>query len=116
MLEEALVDGLSACGLTVKRVGLGPTPMLYYAVYELACDGGVQITGSHNPPEYNGFKMMLGKAPFFGAQIQKLGDIAARGAFAFGKGTVETHDLFERYVTRLALDYPGKRDLTLLWD
>jgi phosphomannomutase len=117
MLEEAVVEGLSACGLTVKRIGLGPTPMLYYAVYELECDGGgVQITGSHNPPEYNGFKMMLGHDAFYGAQIQRLGDIAARGAYATGTGATERHDLLERYVARLAADYRGTRDLTVVWD
>jgi phosphomannomutase len=116
MLEEAVVGGLVACGLTVKRIGLGPTPMLYYAVYELACDGGVQITGSHNPPEYNGFKMMLGKDAFYGEQIQRLGDIAARGAYATGTGGTETHELLERYVARLAADYRGTRALTVVWD
>jgi phosphomannomutase len=116
MLEAALVDGLSACGLVVKRIGLGPTPMLYYAVYELGCDGGVMVTGSHNPPEYNGFKMMLGHDAFFGAQIQRLGDIAARGAFETGTGATESHELLERYVARLAADYRGTRPLTAVWD
>ncbi len=116
MLEEAVVRGLTACGLTWKRIGLGPTPMLYYAVYELGCDGGVQITGSHNPPEYNGFKMMIGHGPFYGEQIKRLGDIAARGAYATGTGTTERHDLIERYVARLAADYRGGRALTVVWD
>jgi phosphomannomutase len=116
MLEQAVVDGLSASGLMAKRVGLGPTPMLYYAVYELGCDGGVQITGSHNPPEYNGFKMMLGHDAFYGDDIKRLGDIAARGAYATGAGSTERHDLMERYVARLAADYRGKRDLTVVWD
>jgi len=116
MLEAALVDGLSACGLTVKRVGLGPTPMLYYAVHELDCDGGVQVTGSHNPPEYNGFKMMLGHAAFYGEQIKRLGELAARAAYATGRGTTEDHDLLERYVARLAADYRGEKKLTVVWD
>ncbi|MBV8170262.1 MAG: phosphomannomutase/phosphoglucomutase [Alphaproteobacteria bacterium] len=116
MLEAAAAEGLAACGLTVKRIGLGPTPMLYYAVYELDCDGGLQITGSHNPPEYNGFKMMLGHNAFYGAQIQRLGDIAARGAYASGAGAHEHHDLLERYVARLAGDYRGGRALAVVWD
>src|SRR4051812_1831470 len=66
MLEAALVEGLVSTGLVAKRVGLGATPMLYYAVYRLDCDAGIQVTGSHNPPDYNGFKMMLGKAPVYG--------------------------------------------------
>ena len=116
MLEAAVAEGLAACGLTVKRIGLGPTPMLYYAVHELACDGGVQITGSHNPPDYNGFKMMLGHGPFYGAQIQRLGDIAARAAYASGSGGFEAHDILERYVARLAQDYRGQKPLSVVWD
>ncbi|MFQ5467099.1 MAG: phosphomannomutase, partial [Kiloniellaceae bacterium] len=61
-LEAALVEGLVACGLAVKRIGRGPTPMLYFASYELDADGGVMITGSHNPPDHNGFKITLRKA------------------------------------------------------
>ena len=60
----AVVLGLNDAGIEALRIGLGPTPMLYYSVYELECDGGVMITGSHNPPAYNGFKMMLKDRPF----------------------------------------------------
>jgi phosphomannomutase len=74
------------------------------------------VTGSHNPPDYNGFKMMLGTAPFYGAQIQELGAIAAKGAFAEGEGATERHDLMERYIARLAQDYRGTRPLTVVWD
>ena len=76
-MEQALVTGLSTAGVDTLRVGLGPTPMLYFAVHELKADGGIMVTGSHNPPDYNGFKFMLGTNPFFGAQIQELGSIAA---------------------------------------
>ena len=69
-----MVDGLRDCGLEVWRAGLGPTPMLYFATLTLrARRGGIMITGSHNPPDQNGFKMMLGKAAFYGAAIQELG-------------------------------------------
>ena len=76
---------LTAAGIDVIVIGLGPTPMLYFAVHELGADGGIMVTGSHNPPDYNGFKMMLGKAPFFGDDIQTLGAVAAAGEFAFGQ-------------------------------
>jgi phosphomannomutase len=77
-LEAELVRGFTEAGVDVVRVGLGPTPMLYYSEAELDVDGGIQITGSHNPGNYNGFKMvMFGKA-FFGADIQKLGRMARR--------------------------------------
>ena len=71
-LEPQLVAGLRACGLEVLRVGLVATPMLYYAAYALEADGAAMVTGSHNPPDYNGFKMMIGKKPFFGACISTL--------------------------------------------
>ena len=69
-LALALEDGLRAAGINVHRVGLGATPMLYFAVHHLGTDGGIQVTGSHNPPEYNGFKMTIKGAPFYGAAIQ----------------------------------------------
>ena len=64
---------------TCRASASAPTPMLYFAVYHLDADGGIMVTGSHNPPDYNGFKMMLGKKPFFGADIQTLGAMAAQG-------------------------------------
>lgn len=115
-LESALADGLAACGLTVMRVGLGPTPMLYYAGHALAADGAIMVTGSHNPPDYNGFKMMLASRPFYGAQIQELGRIATAGAFAEGSGAVEDRPLFEEYIARLARDFSGGRTLRVAWD
>ena len=89
-LEAALVEGLTASGVDVVRVGLGPTPMLYYAEATLEVDGGIQITGSHNPAEYNGFKMVLQHRPFFGDDIQDLGRLAAAGDWEEGAGTVDT--------------------------
>jgi phosphomannomutase len=115
-LEKAVVAGLTACGLKARRVGMGPTPMLYYAVYSLECDGGMQITGSHNPPDHNGFKMMLGHAPFFGENIQRLGRIAGEGAFAEGPGSQESVGLIDEYVDRLVADFKPGRDLTVVWD
>lgn len=108
--------GLRETGLEVLSIGLGPTPMLYFAVHELHADAGLQVTGSHNPPDYNGFKLMLGKKPFFGAEIQELGRIAAAGSFAEGQGRETRIDLFERYVARLLADYHGRRELSVVWD
>jgi phosphomannomutase len=102
MLEHALVEGLTASGCDVVRIGLGPTPMLYYAEASIEqVDGGIQITGSHNPPNYNGFKMVFQGRPFFGADIQRLGKLAAEGAFAGGTGAVFTKDILDEYVERL---------------
>ena len=74
-LESAVVEGLCASGLHVYRVGLGPSPLLYYATHILRADAGLMVTGSHNPPEYNGIKMILGGKSFFGDDIKKLGNI-----------------------------------------
>jgi phosphomannomutase len=106
-LESALVAGLVASGCTALRIGLGPTPMLYFAAHELKADGAVQITGSHNPPEYNGFKFMAQAAPFYGQAIQQLGAIAATGDWTEGAGSAEPANVFDAYIDRLVEGYRG---------
>ncbi|MEG3176982.1 phosphomannomutase/phosphoglucomutase [Sphingomonas sp. RB3P16] len=111
-LEAALIGGLTAVGVDVVRIGMGPTPMLYYAEATLEVDGGIEITGSHNPAEYNGFKMVLQHKPFFGADIQELGRMAADGdwdvvADAADTGVVSTADIEDDYVGRLVAGYAG---------
>ncbi len=103
-LAEALARGLMDAGVDVLDIGLGPTPMLYFAVHELEADGGIMVTGSHNPPDHNGFKMMIGTRPFFGAQIQTLGKLAAAGWGDSGSGRCERHDIEAAYVERLLRD------------
>lgn len=106
-LEAALVAGLVAGGVDVVRIGLGPSPMLYYAEATLEVDGGIHVTGSHNPAEYNGFKMVLRHAPFFGDDIQDLAALAASGAWSEGAGVITTVDLRDAYVGRLMAGYAG---------
>ncbi|OCC24073.1 phosphomannomutase [Croceicoccus estronivorus] len=102
MLEHALVEGLTASGCDVVRVGLGPTPMLYYAEASAEdVDGGIQITGSHNPANYNGFKMVFQGRPFFGPDIVELGRIAEAGDWLDGTGAVETRPVMDAYIERL---------------
>jgi phosphomannomutase len=115
-LAEALIGGLCAAGVDVQWIGRGPTPMLYFAVHHLGADGGIQVTGSHNPPAHNGFKMMLGTRSFFGARIQELGRIAAQAAYAQGEGRGLDAPVFDAYVERLARDFPGGRALSVVWD
>ena len=107
VLEAALVRGLNESGIHVLRVGMGPTPMLYYAEAVLGVDGGIQITGSHNPANYNGFKMVLQHGPFFGADIQTLGTMAAAGDWVEGSAGSETVDIMDRYVDRLIENFDG---------
>ena len=106
-LEAALIGGLTASGVDVVRIGMGPTPMLYYAEATLEVDGGIEITGSHNPSDYNGFKMVLQHKPFFGADIQELGRMAAEGDWETGEGTVSTADIEDEYVGRLVAGFAG---------
>ena len=117
-LEQALVDGLKASGLRVLRMGVGPTPMLYFLNVARGCDGAIQVTGSHNPPDYNGFKMVLGAKPFFGAQIQEIGRMAAAGdVVAEASGSDEAVDIAPEYVERVARDWDGgERALKVVWD
>jgi phosphomannomutase len=118
MLEEALVKGLVACGLVVTRIGLGPTPMLYFAATTLKTGGAVMITGSHNPADYNGFKMMLQGKPFFGEQIAEIGRLAERGdVVPEATGNAFTRDISQAYIDRLLADWDGgDRKLRVVWD
>ena len=120
-LAAALDAGLRSTGMRVMQIGLGPTPLLYFAVYHLQADAGIMITGSHNPPDYNGFKMMLaphlpGGGPVFGAAIQQLGTMAAAGDYATGNGSTTDHDIQDAYVARLIKDYLPGRELNVVWD
>jgi len=107
MLEEALVRGLSDAGVDVLRIGLGPTPMLYYAENVSGVDGGIQVTGSHNPPDHNGFKFVHRHAAYFGEDILHLGALAAAGDWTQGAGRVETVAIMDRYAARLVEGFDG---------
>ncbi len=115
-LAQSLSDGLNASGIGVLRIGLGPTPMLYFAAWTLEVDGGVMVTGSHNPPDYNGFKLVLDKTSFYGADIQALGRLAAAGDYAEGQGVSAEHPIFEAYVARLLEDPSDETPFKVAWD
>ncbi len=114
-LQAALVEGLKAAGIEAVQVGMGPTPMLYYSVYALGADGGIMVTGSHNPPDWNGFKMMLADRPFFGADIRTLGTMAAAGDWASGEGSARDEPMADRYLDRLLKDF-APPPFTIAWD
>ncbi len=122
MLEEALVRGINDAGLDAVRIGLGPTPMLYYAEASAEdVQGGIQITGSHNPANYNGFKMVFLGRPFFGDDIQQLGRMAAAGDWAVGQGTDERREVLGAYVSRMlqglaGIDPAALSSLRIGWD
>lgn len=107
-LAEALVRGLNDSGCDAVIIGMGPTPMLYFAEAVMdEVDGGIMITGSHNPANYNGFKMVFQGRPFFGADIRKLGEMAAESDWTQGNGTSRTIDIMDRYIDRLVEDFGG---------
>ena len=122
MLEHALVEGLTASGMDVVRIGMGPTPMLYYAEASAEdVDGGIQITGSHNPANYNGFKMVFQGRPFFGDDIQELGRRGAAGEWIDGTGRVEDRDVLDAYIDRMmgaldGIDAAALASLKVGWD
>lgn len=117
-MAGALLRGLTSTGAKVLEIGCGPTPMLYFSVYHLEADGGIMVTGSHNPPTHNGFKMMIGRKPFFGDAIQNLSKIVASADVVSGTGASEQVTVLPDYVARLArelsdVDLSG---LSIAWD
>jgi len=107
MLEAALIRGLNDSGIDVLLIGQGPSPMLYFSTHYLDVDGGIQVTGSHNPAEYNGFKLLLKGRSVFGEEIQGIGRRAASGHWFDGNGSLEQVDVREAYVDRLLQDFSG---------
>jgi phosphomannomutase len=103
-LKEQLIKALVESGLEVFDVGMGPTPMLYFSVFHLHCDAGIMVTGSHNPKDHNGFKMMLRDRPFFGDDILGLADLAKNADFVEGEGTLEKCDIKDDYIERILAD------------
>lgn len=101
-LHAALVAGLLGSGIDVVDIGVVPTPLAYWAQHNLDVVGGIQITGSHNPPEYNGFKLGLARTSIYGTDIQHLYDFAVAGRFPKGKGAVRREDIVDRYVDDIA--------------
>lgn len=106
-LRDHLVAGITATGINVVDVGICPTPVLYFALFELPVDGGVMVTGSHNAAEYNGFKMCVGKSAFYGREIQELKQLIDTGAYVSGAGTVSEMSVIPRYLRDLKEKFAG---------
>src|SRR5262249_19966663 len=106
-LHAALRDGLLSTGINLIDVGIVATPVLYFSVFHFDADGGVQITGSHNPPEDNGFKILRGKSTIHGEEIQKLRALVEKRDFVSGRGSTQERDVNAAYVemasSRIAL-------------
>jgi phosphomannomutase/phosphoglucomutase len=115
-LAEALARGLLASGVDVHDVGMVTTPMAYFAAYHLRCDSAVAVTGSHNPPEYNGLKMVIAGTTLSGEAIQGVRARIERGEFASGAGTYRTAEVREAYLARIAGDVQLARPVPIIVD
>ena len=116
-LSKALIGGLLSCGLEVVDIGCCPTPMLYFASFATDRCGGIMVTASHNPKEYNGFKMLIDKKPFYGEGIQNLKCVIEQKNFENGTGVLKQGNFLPRYIDRLMRDFQtGGKELTVVWD
>ena len=116
-LSKWLIEGLMESGMEIVDLGMVPTPLLYFSLHQLEVDGGIQITGSHNPPEFNGFKICLGKASIYGEEIQKIGKIMESGDFSRGHGKQEKADMVGPYLRYLEQNIrPGPVKRTVVVD
>ncbi|MBY0372021.1 phosphomannomutase/phosphoglucomutase [bacterium] len=115
-IAETLKQGLMSCGLKVVDVGEVPTPVLYFSVPHLKTDAGIMITGSHNPPEYNGFKIALGSGTLHGAPIQAIGEILRSADFLAGDGFAEKQEVLEAYWKRIVSDIQHPLGLKVVVD
>ena len=95
--EEALIEGLTSTGCHVIDIGLCPTPVYYFSIFHLDKDGGMVVTGSHNPPEFNGFKVSVGKSTIFGEEIQNLRRLIEKGEWVVGKGKLAKREIIRPY-------------------
>src|SRR3990170_1307977 len=114
-LESSLMKGLCDAGLDVYHLEIGPTHMLYFAEYTLPVDAAIMVTGSHNPPSHNGFKMSLRKKPFFGEEIQAFSQLSSE-SLQTGRGKVYDSDLLSSYIKRLLHNFESGKALTIAWD
>jgi phosphomannomutase/phosphoglucomutase len=115
-LGQAFVQGVQSCGVDVLDVGMVPTPVLYYAATEHANGTGVMLTGSHNPPDYNGFKMMLGGETLSGDQIQALRQRIESKEFVQGQGQYSSQSIAKDYIDRIIADVKLKKPLNVVID
>ncbi|MBN2311798.1 MAG: phosphomannomutase/phosphoglucomutase [Candidatus Hydrogenedentes bacterium] len=119
----ALIDGITSCGINVIDIGMVPTPLLYFGLFTLPVDGGIMVTASHNPQEYNGLKVAVGNATIHGKEIQKIRAIAASGEGDFPHGnvysrpvTITRMDLEPKYTRRILRSVKLKRKLKVVVD
>jgi phosphomannomutase/phosphomannomutase/phosphoglucomutase len=115
-IKASLSKGLQDSGVKVLYIGLVTSPVSYFTTFSLPVDGAIMITGSHNPPDYNGFKISVGKATIFGEEIQYIRQIIEKGQFVDGKGSEEKIDVFPQYVERYKQEFGTLKDIKVVLD
>jgi phosphomannomutase/phosphoglucomutase len=114
--KEALAEGLISTGCDIIDIGLCPTPVYYFSIFHLNREGGMMVTGSHNPPEFNGFKVSVGRSTIFGEEIQKLGRLIDRGKFITGNGKVLDKEIIRPYQDYIKKDIKLEKKMRVVID
>lgn len=115
-IAQAVVDGMVSSGARVLTLGLITTPMSYFSIFNLQAAGGIMVTGSHNPPDYNGFKISFGKTTLFGDEIQELRALIEKEDYVAGHGSSESHDIFPAYVQRYSEEFKNLKGVPVVLD
>ncbi len=115
-IEKALVDGVTSAGIDVKRIGLVTTPALYFSIVNLKTDGGIMVTGSHNPPDQNGLKMCIGTSSMHGSEIQGLLKMIALRTYNSGNGKVTNEKILDAYIKEIVKNVKLDRKLSVIID
>ncbi len=116
LFGEALIDGILSTGCDVVDLGTCPTPVFYFSLFRLDRDGGMMVTGSHNPPEFNGFKVAVGKSTIFGQEIQDLRKLIERGEFTSGRGSLSKHEIIRPYQEHILKNVSLEKKLKVVID
>ena len=116
-LQEALIEGILSTGIEVINIGICPTPVMYFSLFAFEdSDGGIQVTGSHNPPEFNGLKICVGKDTIFGSQIQEIRKIIEKKDYEKGNGKIEEREILNKYIDYVCNNIELKRPLKVVLD
>ena len=115
-LHKALCEGLKDSGTNVFDVGMGPTPMIYFSDFHLNADAAVMVTGSHNPSEYNGFKMVLNKHSFFSDEIKNLQTLINQNELILNQGSINKISILDQYITRILQNININKPMKVAWD
>lgn len=116
-LQNALIEGILSTGINVVNIGICPTPVMYFTLFTLKdIDGGIQVTGSHNPPEFNGLKICIGKDTLFGSQIQQIKNLIEEKDFEKGKGDLEEKEVISSYIEYICNNINIERPIKVIID